>query len=90
MDILSRMRRINQIRAVKAEKTRIVYTYENGIDRPEHVAVTYYKEIKVYCYNTNICTIKYCKFILNHSDMFRCQYTIFREFTVVLAKVMNC
>jgi hypothetical protein len=22
--------------------------------------------------------------------MFRCQYTIFKEFTVVLAKVMNC
>jgi hypothetical protein len=24
----------------------------------------------------------------NHCDMFRCQYTIFREFIVVLAKVM--
>jgi len=31
----------------------------------------------------------YCKFILNHTDMFRCQYTIFREFTVVLAKVIH-
>ena len=38
---------------------------------------------------TNICTNKWCKFILNHSDMFRCQYTIFREFTVLLAKVVN-
>jgi len=25
----------------------------------------------------------------NHSDLFRCQYTIIRQFTVVLAKVMN-
>jgi len=38
---------------------------------------------------TNRHTSKYCKFILNYSDMFLCQYTIFREFTVVLAKVMN-
>jgi len=38
---------------------------------------------------TNICTNKYCKVILNYSDMFRCQYTIFRQFTAVLAKVMN-
>jgi len=38
---------------------------------------------------TNICTNKYCKFILNYCYMFRCQYTIFRQFTVVLAEVMN-
>ena len=30
---------------------------------------------------TNICTNKQCKFILNYCDMFRCQYTVFREFT---------
>jgi len=29
------------------------------------------------------------KLILNYSDMFRSFYTIFREFTVVLAKVIN-
>ena len=38
---------------------------------------------------TNICTNKYCKFILKYCDMFRCQYTIFREFAVVLAEVMD-
>jgi len=38
---------------------------------------------------TNICTNKWTKFILDYSDMFRCSYTIFREFTVVLVKVMN-
>jgi len=36
-----------------------------------------------------MCTNEYCKFVLNYSDMFRCQYTIFREFTVVLVEVMN-
>ena len=39
---------------------------------------------------TNIGTNKYCKFILNYPDMFRCSYTVFWEFTVVLAKVVNC
>jgi len=33
--------------------------------------------------------ISITKLILNHSDMFRCQYTVFRQFTVVLAEVMN-
>jgi hypothetical protein len=42
------------------------------------------RPLNVYRY-ANICTNKYCKFILNYSDMFWCQYTIFREFTVVLA-----
>ena len=30
---------------------------------------------------TNLCTNKYRKFILNYFDIFRCYYTIFREFT---------
>ena len=47
-------------------------------------------EVLVCLLHTNICTNKYCKCTLNYSDMFRCQYTIFRQFTVVLAKVMNC
>lgn len=38
---------------------------------------------------TNIWTNNYGKFILNYADMFRCYYTIFRDFTVMLAKVMN-
>ena len=35
---------------------------------------------------TNICTNKWCKFVLNYCDMFRCQYTIFMDSTFVLAK----
>jgi hypothetical protein len=38
---------------------------------------------------TNICTNKKCTFILNYSDMFQCKCTIFREFKVVLAMVVN-
>jgi len=43
---------------------------------------------KCLLYN-KICTTKLCKLILNYSDIFHCQYTLFREFTVMLAKVMN-
>jgi hypothetical protein len=57
MDILSRMWGITNTRAVKYEKTRIVYNFENGIDLPEHVTVKDYKKINVYnC--TNIYTNK--------------------------------
>jgi len=58
MDILSRMCRINDISALKAEMSTVVNSGEDGTDLPEHIAVKDYKEIKVYCYNTNICTNK--------------------------------
>jgi len=54
-------------------------------------------------YYTNICTNKQCriikcennvkisvKLILKSLRMLRCQYIIFRQFTVVLAEVMDC
>ena len=49
---------INDISALKAEMSTVVNSGEDGTDLPEHIAVKYYKEIKVYCYNTNICTNK--------------------------------
>jgi hypothetical protein len=40
--------------------------------------------------NKQICTNKYCKFILKSLRHISVQYTAFRQFTVVLAKVMYC
>jgi len=58
------MCRVNDIRAVKAEMSRTVHTYEDGTEVPENVAVKNYKEIKFYCYIPIYTQISGVKWIL--------------------------